>query len=91
VLLRLQNIHVGSEVLSAVTVKNIIFCAVTPCSPIEVHRRFWRNVHHLPVRRVSETSKEHGNSLQKIHIMAMSGFFSVQISKKCGKELLPAA
>jgi hypothetical protein len=39
-LLQPQNIHVGYKVLTAMTMKNIMFWGVTPCSPVKVHRRF---------------------------------------------------
>jgi hypothetical protein len=42
-MLKVKYFYVGFEILSAVTMKNAVFCNMTSCSPIEVHT-FWRNV-----------------------------------------------
>jgi hypothetical protein len=38
--LKLLFAVVGFHVLTAVTIKSAIFWAVTPCSPLEIHRHF---------------------------------------------------
>jgi hypothetical protein len=46
--------HVGSEVLTATSMKMVVFWVVTPCTKVEVYRRF-RGAYSLQHRWTSET------------------------------------
>jgi hypothetical protein len=54
------NLHVvGLEALTVATMENTVFCVATPCSPVEVHRRFGGMYHlHLQGRRVTQQKQE---------------------------------
>jgi hypothetical protein len=61
------TLHRG-EVLSVVTVKSIIFWYVTPCSPVEVHRRFGGPYYvHLQNRRVNQ-ARNHQQHLFSLYL-----------------------
>jgi hypothetical protein len=49
-----KNCIVGIEILTAVVMKSTIFWDITPCSPLEVNRRFGGTYRfHLQGRRIS--------------------------------------
>jgi hypothetical protein len=53
---------VGFEVFTAVVMKSIIFCDMTPCSPLSSNRRFggtWR-LHLQGRRKVQQTIEQAG-------------------------------
>jgi hypothetical protein len=48
-------IHVGFEVLTAVVMKSPIFWDITPCSPLQLNRRFEGTCRlHLQGRKISQ-------------------------------------
>jgi hypothetical protein len=56
---------VGFEVFTAVVMNSIIFCDMTPCSPLSFNRRFGGTYRlHLQGRRnrLSKTSKQAGET-----------------------------
>jgi hypothetical protein len=59
---------IGSEVLTALAVKNTIFWYIAPCSPLKVNLRFGGTYHpHLHGRRI--------NLARKVAICFHAGFF----------------
>jgi hypothetical protein len=68
----LYLLHVADAVLTAISMKNIFFCDMTPCSQKKVHRRFGGACHmfrveekakHVASKKKVASSPEDGSSL----------------------------
>lgn len=60
VLGQLRNLYVGSEVLTAMAMESSVFWGITPCSPMEVSRRFGGKFQlHLEGLRLNQAVNKH--------------------------------
>jgi hypothetical protein len=60
-----EHLYKGSEVLTAVVMKSSIFWDVTPCSLLEVNRRFGGTCRlRLQCRRISQAKSQRGSRWQ---------------------------